>query len=160
MQRERESSGAAAPQPRFLELKRGHEKRYLDTRVFRARALLTAELFLLEADARAAERGRLAFCHVVGLGLGVWAVDPAQKAIAVDAYAEAMHKLELPHVRHCNFSWFDGVATCGGVESGGLVEAENGNRIRVHFNRRDPADAFGGKAVIKSSQVRESISSI
>ena len=131
-------------------------------------------------------------------------------------------------MRHCNFSWFEGVMSCGGVESGGgnsialfwplkqqqyqpqnwpevpleqihaltsnlghfmplfaqifatmapflfrsckktlksclksgpkkdqsvnsianhhpdLLESENGNRIRIHFNRRDPADAIGG----------------
>jgi hypothetical protein len=40
-----------------------------------------AEIFLAEAQDRAAAVGKKAFCHVVGLGLGVWQVDPKQQQI-------------------------------------------------------------------------------
>lgn len=128
---------------RFVELKRGFTKRYLDTLVVKARARTSAELFLMECDQRAGEAGKKAFAHIVGLGLGVWAVDQIQKHILVEAYAEAMHALKLENVAHVNFSWFSGVTECGSAHHGELFEAENGNKIHIYFNRREPAQPLG-----------------
>eukprot|EP00912_Choanoflagellata_sp_UC4_P001262 UC4_evm1s788 len=130
-----------ALRPRFVELQRGYKKRYFDTLVFSARVRLTAELFLMEANSRAKEQGKKAFCHVVGLGLGVWAVDGCQKHLMVEAYADVMRSLKLNFVGYVNFSWFNGVQNCGGVRNGEMF-TENDNKIIIYFNQRDPADSL------------------
>jgi len=45
---------------------------------WQARLRMAIETFLLEADERARQSGRLAYVHAVGLGLGVWMIHDAQ----------------------------------------------------------------------------------
>lgn len=45
---------------------------FLDTEMFRIRIQVSIEIFLFDADRRAAECKKSAFCHIVGLGTGVW----------------------------------------------------------------------------------------
>merc|ERR1712178_608417 len=96
-------------------------------------------MFLAEANARAADKNAKAFCHIVGLGLGVWQVHYCQAQILVDAYAEALKRMSLPHVGELHFSWIS-CSTCGGAKSGQKLEAKDGTQIRIVFDRRNPAD--------------------
>ena len=114
-------------QTRFVKMGWG----FFDTLVFKSRARLSAELFLLEADARAAAEGKMAFCHIVGLGLGVWSVHPCQTDIMIQAYKDAINEMELKHIRHLNFAWFGDHDDDQVLKNGG---------IQMHFNKRDPAD--------------------
>jgi len=128
--------------PRFLGVRK-QLKHLFDTKAYAGRCKLIAETFLLEANDRAEAAGASAFCHIVGLGLGVWQVHPVQMQIQVDAYAEAAARLELAHVGELYFSWFKGVSACGGVGSGGrLPTAWGKHSLRVTFGKRDPADPF------------------
>mmetsp|Transcript_140392 Transcript_140392/g.244457 ORF Transcript_140392/g.244457 Transcript_140392/m.244457 type:complete len:246 (+) Transcript_140392:3-740(+) len=131
---------------RFLKVSGG----FLDTRVYAARCELTAELFLAEANSRAAAADAKAFCHLVGLGLGVWQIHDAQVQLQVDAYASMISRMDLPHVGELHFSWFGRCSACGGVKNGEELEARDGTRIRVVFDRRDPAatlpEPAGGEA--------------
>ena len=49
---------------------------YLDMKMYNQRMRLSMELFLFESDYRASRKGKKAFCHVTGLGAGVWSWDP------------------------------------------------------------------------------------
>ena len=82
---------------------------FLNMDAFRRRVRLVAEPFLLDANARARAAGATAYCHVVGLGLGVWALHQRRQAPAmVDVYGALLHELgpALAHVGDVDFSWF------------------------------------------------------
>jgi len=111
---------------------------YLDTSTYIKRCKFMAETILLEAEARASERGCKAYVHVVGLGLGMWQVLPDQGQLMVDAYGDVMRQRALPHVADVDFSWFN-ASSCVGVVDGGVLE-HCGNHISIHFSKRDPAD--------------------
>ena len=44
------------------------------------------EPFLCDAEERAVASGRRAYCHLVGLGLGVWMVTPKQGKLQAEVY--------------------------------------------------------------------------
>lgn len=106
---------------------------------------MAAELFLREADARASKTGTTALCRVVGLGLGVWAVDQSQARELVDAYGSVLQKHQFPHISDLHFTWFR-VTDCAGVTDGGILP---NTEVRVHFNRSSPADKLVGEDVGK-----------
>jgi hypothetical protein len=108
----------------------GTSRRFFDLAAFHGRCRVTAESFLLEANARAAAasvrsgeasgKGRrrvTAYCHAVGLGLGVWQVAPEQRYVLIDAYAAAVEECDLPYVSDIDFSWMQNRAgeprSCG-----------------------------------------------
>jgi len=100
------------------------------------------EPFMLDADRRAAAAGRRAYVHLVGLGLGAWGLHDAQGALMVDAYADILSTLKLPHVDTIDFSYFpDNVCQCGGASSGNVfVSAVPETRPTIVFSRRNPAE--------------------
>jgi len=111
---------AAAEPGRYIRIQRGYEEKYLDGLLLRRRMTVVAETFLLNANRCAAlQTDRLghevrAFCHIVGLGLGVWRVAAEQSQLLVESYAEAAARLRLPHVAEICFAWIRDVDTCGG----------------------------------------------
>jgi hypothetical protein len=125
---------------RFLRLGEGA---YLDGGVYRERLRISVEAFLLEANGRAGDAGTRAYAHAVGLGLGVWAIDPRQTEIMVEVYAEVLRRHSLPYLADLDFSWFAGARRCGGAGDGELF-SEEGNAVRIHFSRRDPAAPLSG----------------
>jgi hypothetical protein len=78
-----------------------------DVEMYRARIRVTAEVLLLEANARAGEVGQKAYVYVVGLGLGVWQYHghPTQAEDYIEAFVEALRSLRLPHVATVEFAW-------------------------------------------------------
>mmetsp|Transcript_160961 Transcript_160961/g.296786 ORF Transcript_160961/g.296786 Transcript_160961/m.296786 type:complete len:737 (-) Transcript_160961:19-2229(-) len=121
---------------RFIKVPGG----FFDSLVYSARCTLTAETFLAEANSRAEAAGAKAFCHLVGLGLGVWQIHDSQVPLQVDAYAKVISQMSLPHVGEIHFSWFGRVTKCGGVGSGGKLKDKDGSPICVVFDKRDPAE--------------------
>jgi len=71
---------------------------FFDASVYRARCEVTAEMFLAEANERAKAKGAKAYCHIAGLGLGVWAVHPRQSQIQMNAYSTSIKRMSLPHI--------------------------------------------------------------
>jgi len=134
------AEAAAAGGPRYLPLGGG---RLLDVDVYRRRIRASVEVFLREGDARARAAGRPAYLHAVGLGLGVWQIDPRQVGLMVDVYAEVLRELLLPGIADLDFSWFGGADVCGGVRDGEVLRAGE-NAVRIHFSRRDPAAPLRG----------------
>jgi hypothetical protein len=125
---------------RFVVLKRGWgAPKFFNLSLFRTRCEVVAELFLLEAEARGKAADTNALCRVVGLGLGVWAVDMAQARELVDAYATVAQRHRLRYVSDLQFGWFR-VSDCAGIRDGELLP---GTGIRVRFNKCSPADKLG-----------------
>lgn len=109
-----------------------------DVLMYKARCRVTAEMFLLEANARAAEAGKKAWAYVVGLGLGVWQHTCEQREWYVSAWGEALDALaDLPHVGTVEFAYISGLSA-GVQEEVSDLAAHKG--IRVVFTQRDPAE--------------------
>ena len=124
---------------------------YLNTEVYRRRMRLILEPLLLDANERGHQAGRLSYVHVVGLGLGVWALpgcDDVQAGLLLQAVAEVLSTYHLEYVGDIDFSWFPRSAQrCGGVANGGIFQ-KGGNSIAIHFSARNPADKLPMKRLL------------
>lgn len=122
---------------RFIQLQKNM---YLDSAVYKKRLRMVIEPFLVDTNERAQQKNKAAYCHAVGLGLGVWQISPQQAQLMLDVYASIIHARKLHHISDINFSWFpEENQTCG---SAGHLEtiSTNGNAIKIHFSKRNPAD--------------------
>eukprot|EP01127_Copromyxa_protea_P004793 TRINITY_DN14617_c0_g1_i1.p1 TRINITY_DN14617_c0_g1~~TRINITY_DN14617_c0_g1_i1.p1 ORF type:complete len:502 (-),score=108.97 TRINITY_DN14617_c0_g1_i1:100-1605(-) len=114
-------------------------KDYLNIPVYKKRMKITVETFLFDANIRAKEHGKQAYCHIVGLGLGEWEISPIQGDIIVDLYAEVIKEHAFSNISALNFSWFRGdIVSCGGNKS--ELKSASGTTIKIYFSQRDPAD--------------------
>jgi len=115
-----------------------------------------------------------AYVHVVGLGLGVWQVCDEQLHLSLDAWVRTIRtQLALPHVSDVDFSWWGGYSdvysnpltgvvhavethSWRGLPTSGVLCGEpgtpaEGNRVAVHFSRRNPADPTpAGRTLVAS----------
>ncbi len=98
---------------------------------------LTVEIFLSEANDRALKEHKKAYCHVVGLGLGVWQIHNSQSALLLQVFEEALNERRYEHVDIIDFSWFND-AVMGSVADGQFFTG-NGNRVLIKFTKNDPA---------------------
>ena len=133
---------------------------YLNSVVYRKRMRLVYEPFLLEANDRAKTNDKMAYCHMVGLGLGVWAKNEfIQTYLIVDEVLSLLQTLQLPHISDVDFSYFNKwhnpenpdtlpathVARFGGAITEldkygpglGLYKLKH---IHIHHSLRNPAD--------------------
>jgi hypothetical protein len=108
-----------------------------DIPMYKARCRVTAETFLLEANARAADAGQKAWAYVVGLGLGVWQHTSEQRELYVSAWGEALDALGLAHVGTVEFAYISDVSAQVQAEVRDLAARKG---IKVVFSRRDPAE--------------------
>lgn len=143
-----EKEKSVATFPRYIEMRGGN---LFDQLVFKERCKMAAEIFLLEASECARRDGKKAFVHVVGLGLGVWQVNPKQAPLMVQAYNEVLHKVPLPNVDVVNFSWFN-VDKCGETSDSQRHDSEINSHITIQFNRRDPAEPLNNAGQILVAQ--------
>ena len=107
-----------------------------DVSMYKARTRITADIFLHEANVRAREMGRKARAYVVGLGLGVWQFYHQQREWYLEAFAEALAELEIPHIATVEFAYI----TVDETVQQPVVEAGAKKGIRVLFSRRNPAE--------------------
>ncbi|KAI0141832.1 hypothetical protein GGR57DRAFT_486506 [Xylariaceae sp. FL1272] len=118
----------------------------LDHMMYLARMQHTAELMLLEANARASEEGKRAYVYVVGLGLGVWGLpDKAtQTSLYCQAFMETLKDLhqKLPNIGTVDFAyikspfdWTEQLVTYGSNQQ---------YQIHVKFTQRNPAAKLVG----------------
>lgn len=118
-----------------------------DTKMYRARMRLTAEILLLEADSRARAAGRKAYVFVPGLGLGVWAVHDEQARLYVEAFAAALRDLasanRLSAIETLEFSWVDAPSDARAM----IREECRRARVDVLFSKREPAARLRGDKV-------------
>ncbi|KAI0391390.1 hypothetical protein F5Y17DRAFT_440811 [Xylariaceae sp. FL0594] len=116
-----------------------------DEKMYRARIRITADVLLLEANARAKEAGKKAYVYVVGLGLGVWkhpGIDQAPSYVA--AFCETLEQLHasLENIAVLEFGYVGNMADWDKYTFNfGLSP----NSVAVRFTRRNPAEKLQGK---------------
>lgn len=114
---------------RFIKI---NNKTYFDTLLYKKRMALVIEPFLHDANYRAQTANKKAYCHVVGLGLGVWQIHPIQTQLLREVYRDILEQHDFPHIAHLDFSW---------IQKGSELSALTRNKhIRIHFSKRNPAD--------------------
>jgi hypothetical protein len=119
----------------FFGVEKEGETRF-DKKMYAARMRITVEMFLLEANERAKEKGRKAYAYVVGLGLGVWQYDACQSELYIGCFTEALNSMSLSHISTLNFAWIDVPPRCISV----VTAAAETQGIKVIFSRRAPAE--------------------
>ena len=138
-----------AMKARFVPFKPGFSKAvaYFDKIVYRQRMRAVLEPFLLEAECRGREAGKKAFCHVVGLGMGMWKPEglpnEIQPTIYVDLAVDLLKELNLTHVANVDFSWIENYQ--GSVRNNQVVRTVAGANCKVSFSKRDPAAKLRGE---------------
>ncbi len=117
---------------------------YLDSVVYKKRMKMVIEPFLVDANERGSNQDKKVYCHIVGLGLGVWQKTPLQAKLMLEVYAEVLKNRDLSSISDIDFSWFPfQYQTCGGIENLGLFKTPY-NGITIHFSKRNPADRLIG----------------
>lgn len=106
----------------------GYRFMYLDTLVYKKRMKINALVFLQEANNRAKQFGKKAFCHVVGLGLGVWKISSLQTDLFIEAHLELLQEYEFPNIHTIYFSWMN------------YSKSLQNYSINIEFGKREPAD--------------------
>jgi hypothetical protein len=102
--------------------------------------LLVIEPFLLDANQRALQLHKRAYCHVVGLGLGVWMLDDTQGSIIVAAFKDVIQRRDLSSISDIDFSYFPPESqTQDGFSDGQKITTLSRTQIVIHFSSRDPA---------------------
>ena len=77
-----------------------------NTQVYKARIQISIETLLLEADDRAAQVANTAYVHLVGLGLGVWALNRSVQCLMyVEVVMDCLEKLDLRYVSTLELAW-------------------------------------------------------
>jgi len=118
---------------RFYKLNTGI---YLDLLVYKKRVKILAEIFLKEANFRASKINKIAFCHVVGLGLGAWKLPSAgdiQTKITIQAYLELLSEQTFKNISDLYFSWFN-------IPKNEINIPSQVSHINIHTGFRNPAD--------------------
>jgi len=137
---------------------------------YRQRIRCSLELFLFDADHRArqyhaqyaeqlkeaiaAKKNVGAFCHIVGLGTGVWSFEKVeQNRIIVKVAKDIIASTDLKHIDFVYFSWLTRDAMFSDASHSDtifedlgsgrfLAKDAKGHAIAVEFGQRAPADAL------------------
>lgn len=104
----------------------------LNTKIYKARIRMSAEILIAEAAHQAAKAGLMAYIHVVGLGLGLWQVCQLQDQLFVESWGDALASMDTTHIGHVDFSWIK-VSSCHGAGDGDLFPGTN---VTLHFSQR------------------------
>nr|XP_043065703.1 uncharacterized protein LOC108134104 [Drosophila bipectinata] len=116
---------------------------YFDHQVMRKRYRNTFETLLLEAQARATRVGKLAYVHVIPVGLGVWKAANGQERTFFEAFEEALRGLgeRLDHIGVVHFAWFH-IDRVGGLYDGAFLPLDKHPKSGIKFknSRRNGHD--------------------
>ena len=130
----------ARESPDFVELAYGHG--YFNVQIYKRRMRISIDTFLLEANDRAKSKGIKAYVVLTGLGLGMWMKTKLQTDLLIQAHAEALEELSLPHIAAVNFCWFPNATMPKELP---LKHGQLMNGIRVLFTKKDPAEKLTGE---------------
>jgi hypothetical protein len=108
----------------------GNRSFLFDTEIYSKRIQVNAHAFLKEANIRSKKSNKKAFCHVVGLGLGVWQIHKIQEEITIKVYLDLLRKLDL-NIDTLYFGWFYKPEWF----RMGMI-----NGINIQFGKREPAE--------------------
>lgn len=114
-----------------------------DNIIMKKRYTISFDTLLLEAQARAKAEGKLAYVHVVGIGLGVWRAAEQQEHIFLETFTQRIKYLilKLQNIAVLHFSWFS-LTECGELKNGKVFNSETHPQggIKCFISKRNPAD--------------------
>jgi hypothetical protein len=120
-----------------FKIKNDDNDHFLDSIIYKKRLELVIEPFLFDAERRGAANKKV-YLHIVGLGIGFWAVDKSeQERLMLEVYEDLLTKHKFSNISDINFSWFSHQKL--GVYNNEDTITANGNNIKVHFSKREPA---------------------
>ncbi|XP_065364601.1 uncharacterized protein LOC135957736 [Calliphora vicina] len=109
--------------------------------VMKKRFAICFDLLLLEANERALKAQKLAYIHVVGIGLGVWLAAPQQEKIFMECFQQRLKYLitQLNNIAVVHFSWFK-LNGWGEMKNDCILksEAHPRNGIKILISNRNP----------------------
>ena len=80
---------------------------YLNNDIYKARMKMTILPFLFEAERRGQEYEKDVYCHLVGLGIGAWAINTVVQAeFLYEIYNEILKEYRFVRIKVLDFSWF------------------------------------------------------
>jgi hypothetical protein len=120
-----------------FKIKNDDNDHFLDSIIYKKRLELVIEPFLFDAERHGAANKKV-YLHIVGLGIGFWAVDKSeQERLMLEVYENLLTKHKFSNISDINFSWFSHQKL--GVYNNEDTITANGNNIKVHFSKREPA---------------------
>ncbi|XP_064211807.1 uncharacterized protein LOC663704 [Tribolium castaneum] len=128
----------------YLELGRG---KYFDRLMYEKRLALSIDTLLIEANYRAKQKNKMAYVHVVGLGLGVWKITHQQNKIFMDTFAQRLELLgdelkhisdELKHISDVRFAYIH-ETSAGKYSNGDKIKG-----ITLHMIDKNPQEKLAG----------------
>lgn len=123
--------------------------RALHQEMWRCRMRITLELFLFESDHRAKREEKKAFCHLVGLGAGVWAFDNSPQGKdwhfdqMVEILGEIVKSTSLPNIGVIYFQRHGGWTKKRNCHYD--LKDKSGQPIKVRLGEREPSAKMTGK---------------
>uniref|UniRef100_A0A1B0ATB3 Uncharacterized protein n=1 Tax=Glossina palpalis gambiensis TaxID=67801 RepID=A0A1B0ATB3_9MUSC len=114
-----------------------------DNLIMKKRLTISFDTLLMESEARAQEQNKLAYIHVVGIGLGVWKVAEQQEKIFLECFHQRIKYLlpKLNHIGVIHFSWFQ-LNEWVDLKNNIKIESEThpNEGIHIYISKRNPAD--------------------
>lgn len=110
---------------------------YLNIAAYKKRMKITISTFLHEAVYHAKLTGKKACCNIVGLGLGMWMVDPGQNQIFYDVVMQVIDEdrgITTEYISDINFNYFPSVNERKPLDAN--------KRINININKKGE---FAGK---------------
>ncbi|TMW47083.1 hypothetical protein DOY81_007844 [Sarcophaga bullata] len=125
---------------RFFDCAKGEY--IFDNVLMKKRFAIPFDLLLLEANQRAQLQNKLAYIHVVGIGLGVWLAALQQEIIFMACFQQRLKHLldKLHNVGVIHFSWFKLKDYGDEMKDEGFIESKthaNGG-IQIRISNRNP----------------------
>lgn len=122
----------------------GKEKKYIiDNVIMKKRYSISFDTLLLESEARAKAAGKMAYIHVVGIGLGVWKVAEHQDKVFLETFNQRLKHLlpKLNNIGVVHFSWFV-LKQWQDLKNGVKIPSETHplGGIMVYISKRNPGD--------------------
>ncbi|ENN75744.1 hypothetical protein YQE_07704, partial [Dendroctonus ponderosae] len=120
--------------------------KYFNNYAYEKRLSLSFDTLLVEANQRAKEVNKMAFVHVVGIGLGVWRASRHQDAVFMKSFSQRIRFLSstLTNIANICFSYIN--HPCGKYADKQRVDIPNHplGGIKIHIENRNPHDRLAG----------------
>lgn len=112
-----------------------------DNLLMKKRYAISLDLLLLEANERAKKAQKMAYIHVVGIGLGVWLAAPQQEQIFMECLQQRLKYLlaQLNNIGVVHLSWFK-LTEWGDLKNGKTMNSEKHplGGIQIFISKRNP----------------------
>ncbi|XP_044260793.1 uncharacterized protein LOC123008834 [Tribolium madens] len=113
---------------------------YFDKLMYERRLILSIDTLLIEANSRAKILNKMAYVHVVGLGLGVWKIYAQQDEIFIKTFIRRLEILTLDHISDVCFSHIKYK----------MADVPQNGHITLHFKDRNPHSKIPEKLLVVS----------